>query len=140
MPCARRAARTLWIVSAMGSVALAALLATPAGARSQDDVLTLRGPGSRIGATFRNASPDSTVRGGRGAVVVEVEAKSPAATAGFRSRDIVTEFDGIVVRDSRHLMQLIAETPPARTVNVTVVRDGRARVFKVTPLLGPSLG
>jgi S1-C subfamily serine protease len=137
MPIVRRATRIPWLAIATVALAFATVLATPVGARSQD-ILTLRGPGSRIGATFRNQGQEST-KSERGAVVVEVQAKSPAETAGIRSNDIVTEFDGISVRDSRHLSKLIAETPPGRTVSVTVMRDGRTRVFKVTPVLGPSI-
>jgi S1-C subfamily serine protease len=114
---------------------LAAMLATPAGAQQQADLLTLRGPGSQIGATFRNVqttrtSPDA------GAIVVEVQPKGPAGTAGIRAGDLVTEFDGIEVRSSRDLIRLIGETPPGRTVSVAVMRDGRLRIFKVTPTLG----
>ena len=138
MPTAKRVAGILSSTTAIGALALAACLATPAGVQSQD-ILTLRGPGSRIGATFRNQGPESTASVRRGAVVVEVQAKSPAETAGIRSKDLVTEFDGISVGDSRHLMKLIAETPPGRQVSVTLVRDGRTRVFKVTPVVGPPL-
>src|ERR1051325_2574957 len=102
MPNVRRVAR----VSSLAIVAFAAVLATPLATMPQD-ILTLRGPGSRIGATFRNQGQESTVSG---AVVVDVQAKSPAETAGIRSDDIVTEFDGISVRDSRHLSKLITET------------------------------
>ncbi len=139
MPMARVHPRTSWLVSAVGALALATIPAAPSGARPQD-VLTLRGPGSRIGATFRDAESGVTASGNRGAVVLRVQAASPAAAAGIRARDILTEFDGIDVRDSRHLMQLIAETPPGRTVSLTLVRGGRARVFMVTPILGPALG
>jgi S1-C subfamily serine protease len=115
---------------------LAAILAAPAGAQQQRDLLTLRGPGSQIGATFRNVQATSSASPDGGAMVVEVQPKGPAATAGIRAGDLVTEFDGIEVRNSRGLIQLIGETPPGRTVSVTVMRDGRARFFKVAPTLG----
>ena len=124
---------------AVATLAFATLLVTPTEGWSQD-ILTLRGPGSRIGATFRNQRQESIARERQGAVVVEVQTKSPAEAAGIRSNDLVIEFDGIGVRDSRDLAKLIAETPPGRAVNVAVVRDGRSRVFKVTPVLGPSGG
>ena len=115
---------------------VAAMLATPAGASLQDDVLTLRGPGAQIGATFRD--PTTVPASGRagGALLVEVQEKSPAAMSGMRAGDLVTVFDGVDVRDSRDLKKLIAETPPGRTVNVTIVRDGRARIVKVAPVPG----
>jgi len=73
-------------------------------------------------------------------VVSTVQSDSPAATAGIRAGDRVAEFDGVGVRDTRHLTQLVAETPPGRTVNLTVVRDGRTRVLRVTPMLERSGG
>jgi serine protease Do len=48
----------------------------------------------------------------------------------------VTEFDGNRVSNARALIRLVAETPPGRTVDVTVLRDGRARTLSVTPTLG----
>jgi serine protease Do len=65
-----------------------------------------------------------------------VQVKSPAATSGIRIGDLVTVFDGLDVRNSRDLSRLVSETPPGRTVNVTIVRDGRARTVKVTPAPG----
>ena len=123
-------------LSAVLVLALATILATPAGAQTQFDLLTLRGAGSQIGATFRNVQIESTARRDQGAMVIEVRASSPAAAAGIRAGDLVTEFDAIGVRNSRDLIRLIAETPPGRTVSVTVAREGRVRILKVAPTLG----
>lgn len=119
-----------------GVLTLGAMLATPVGASSQDDGLTLRGPGAQIGATFRDTPTASTAARVGGAVLVDVPEKSPAAMSGMRAGDLVTRFDGLAVRDARDLKKLIAETPPGRTVSVTVVREGRPRLVKVTPIPG----
>jgi len=119
----------------VSTLVLATLLTTPAGANPQGDLLTLRGAASQIGATFRNVSPTSSASAG-GVSVVEVQPKGPADTAGIRAGDLVTEFDGIGVRSSRDLIRLVGETPPGRTVTVTVTRDGRVHMLKVTPILG----
>src|SRR5688500_15666157 len=108
MANAERSFRSRRNVSSL--VLLATMLATPVGARPQVDSLTLRGPGSQIGATFRNVETGSTVPD-RGAVVIEVQAKSPAAAAGLRAGDLVTGFDGIRVSNARALSRLVAETP-----------------------------
>ena len=121
--------------SSLRVLTLAAMMVAPAGA-AQDDLLTLRGPGAQIGATFRDPAADSVPRRGGGALVVEVQEKSPAAISGIRAGDLVTAFDGIDVRDTRDVKRLVAETPPGRTVNVTIVRDGRPRSLKVTPVPG----
>ena len=131
--------KTLFILCAAGSLAITAMLGAPPWTLAQD-LLTLRGPGSGIGATFRNALLDSNVGGSRSVVVATVQSDSPAATAGIRAGDRVAEFDGVGVRDTRHLTQLVAETPPGRTVNLKVVRDGRTRVLRVTPMLERSGG
>ena len=125
--------------SVSGALVLATILATPTPARPQGDLLTLRGPGSQIGATFRNVRTASSPSPAGGAVVLEVQPKGPAETVGIRAGDLVTEFDGIGVRNSRDLLRLIGETPPGRAVSVTIARGGRVQVFKVTPTLGRSL-
>jgi S1-C subfamily serine protease len=123
-------------VSSLVVSTFTAVLAAAAGAASQDDVLTLRGPGAQIGATFRDTTATSAAGRAGGAVLVDVPEKSPAAMSGMRAGDLVTVFDGVGVRDSRDLKKLIRETPPGRTVSVTVVRDGRVRLLKVTPVPG----
>jgi S1-C subfamily serine protease len=115
---------------------LTLLVAAAHDARAQD-ILTLRGPGADLGATFIAPAPPAPTRG---AVVAKVQANSPAEKAGLRTGDFVTTFDGIAVRDPRHLLLLIAETPPGRAVSVAFVRAGRASVLKVSPILGRSLG
>jgi serine protease Do len=111
------------------------MMAAPAQL-AQRDPLTLRGPGAQIGATFRDPVTDSLPRRGGGAVVVQVQDKSPAAASGMRAGDVVTVFDGLDVRNSKDLNRLVAETPPGRTVNVILLRDGKPRALKVTPVPG----
>ena len=50
------------------------------------DVLELRGPGSQIGVTIRDA--------GEGVAITDVRAATPAERAGFKAGDVVTSFDG----------------------------------------------
>ena len=121
--------------STLRVLTLAALLAAPAQA-AQRDLLTLRGLGAQIGATFRDPATDALPRRSSGALVVQVQDKRPAATSGIRVGDLVTAFDGLDVRNSKDLNRLVAETPPGRTVDVIVVRDGEPRALKVTPIPG----
>ena len=60
-----------------------------------------------------------------GAIVSDVTADSPAAKAGFKSGDIVLEFDGKPVKDSRQLKFTVAATAPGREVKVKLLRDGK---------------
>jgi serine protease Do len=69
----------------------------------------------------------------QGALVGDVAPKSPAAKAGVADGDVVTEFNGQAVKDSRHLKLLVAQAKPGQAVNLTVVRDGERKELKVVP-------
>jgi serine protease Do len=93
-------------------------------------------PGASIGVSIRDlsASEQSSMKPpSGGAVVTSVVDRSPAATAGVRTGDIVIEFDGERVRSAGHLTRLVRETPAGRTVIVVVLRDGARRSLEVTP-------
>src|SRR2546425_11030759 len=59
-----------------------------------------------------------------GALVGEVTAKSPAEKAGIQSGDVIIEYNGKPVKDSRHLKLQVAQTVPGAKVPVKVIRDG----------------
>jgi serine protease Do len=67
-----------------------------------------------------------------GALVGDVEPKGPAAKAGVKSGDVVLEFNGKAVRDSRQLKLQVAQTKPGLTVPVKVLREGSTRTLEVT--------
>ncbi|NOX57500.1 MAG: trypsin-like serine protease [Planctomycetes bacterium] len=74
------------------------------------------------------------VPSGRGAMINELTgdaSASPAARAGLRVKDIITEFDGETVRDSDHLIRLVGETPIDAQIDVVYHRDQRRHVAKV---------
>jgi S1-C subfamily serine protease len=107
------------------------------------DVLLLRGPGAQIGASFRDLTPSESKRTDpnwlfidRGGVVVdEVRPDGPASRTGLVKGDRITMFDGQRVRNAKEFSQLVEETPPGRTVDITVIRDGQARKLAITPTL-----
>ena len=51
-----------------------------------------------------------------GALVGEVTAKSPAEEAGLKDGDVIVEFNGKKVSDSRHLRLMVAQTARVREV------------------------
>jgi serine protease Do len=63
----------------------------------------------------------------RGVLVTEVEADSPAAKAGLKVNDVITEFNGQRVEGTVQFRRMVGETPEGRTVQLTVWRDGRAQ-------------
>jgi len=56
----------------------------------------------------------------------------PAAKAGLKSGDVVLEFKGQPVRDSRHFKLEVARTQPGETAPMKIWRDGSSREIKVT--------
>jgi C-terminal processing protease CtpA/Prc len=68
----------------------------------------------------------------RGVVVKRVEEKSPAADAGLKENDVITEYEGQVVEGTAQFRRLVRETPPGRSVDVTFIRAGAEQTVKIT--------
>jgi serine protease Do len=68
---------------------------------------------------------------GRGALVAEVFAGSPADRAGIEAGDVIRQFDGQAVEDQRHLSRLVGTARPGKSVDVEVLRDGKRRTVEV---------
>lgn len=86
---------------------------------------------SMLGVTVQPMTTDLAAGLGlssvRGALVSAVEPESPAATAGVRQGDVVTEFDGRPVLDANAVRNQVASTRPDSTVPLKVVRNGQER-------------
>jgi len=67
----------------------------------------------------------------RGVEVVGVESDSPAAKAGLKEHDVITAYDGQKVEGRVQFRRLVRETPPGRTVNLGILRDGNAQSLSV---------
>lgn len=67
-----------------------------------------------------------------GAVVQSVVEGSPAADAGLRRSDIITEFAGTTVSSYTTLNSAISQCSPGETVSVKVYRGGRYYTAEVT--------
>jgi serine protease Do len=67
-----------------------------------------------------------------GALVSEVTPKSPAEKAGFQDGDVIREFNGKPVTDSRHLKLEVARIRPGESVPVKIVRDGESKTLDVS--------
>ncbi len=66
-----------------------------------------------------------------GALVSDVLAGGPASKSGMASGDVVLEFNGHKVTDSRQLKLRVAETRPGETVAVNILRNGDPRTLHV---------
>src|SRR5262249_37739951 len=71
---------------------------------------------------------------GEGGALVNDRSKedSPAAGAGLRSGDIITEVDGKKVTSPKQLTEIVSELPVGRTVELKYFRDGRVQSARVT--------
>jgi serine protease Do len=140
---------TVALVSAAGIGA--AVSPAPSGQGREwipdDDVFTLAvepdqavtlvtGYGSQIGVSIRDLTEED-LKGAKsasiGVMIDEVEADSPAQKAGFRTGDVIVEFDGERVRSTRQFTRLVQETPPGRQVQAAVMRDAQRVPLTVQP-------
>jgi putative serine protease PepD len=69
---------------------------------------------------------------GNGALIVNVEAGSPAARAGVQQGDVVTKIDNTPIDNSTALSARIRQSSPGTVVHLTVVRNGSTRTLTVT--------
>jgi len=67
-----------------------------------------------------------------GVVLSSILPDSPAAKAGLKENDVVTEINGQRVEGAVQFRRMIREIPPGRTVPLTVWRDGHAQTVSVT--------
>ena len=68
----------------------------------------------------------------RGVVVGKIVPDSPAAKAGLKENDVVTEINGQRIEGAAQFRRMIHEIPSGRTVQLTVWRDGRSQTISAT--------
>ena len=68
----------------------------------------------------------------RGVVLGEIVPDSPAAKAGLKENDVVTELNGQRIEGAAQFRRMIHEIPAGRTIQLTVWRDGRSQTLNAT--------
>ncbi len=68
----------------------------------------------------------------RGVLITEVEADSPAAKAGLKANDVVTEYNGQRIESATQFRRMVRESLAGRAVQLTVWRDARAQTLSAT--------
>lgn len=68
----------------------------------------------------------------RGVLLGKIAADSPAAKAGLKENDVVTEINGQRVEGAAQFRRMIREIPAGRTIQLTVWRDGRSQTISAT--------
>ncbi|MCX7887728.1 MAG: DegQ family serine endoprotease [Verrucomicrobiae bacterium] len=68
----------------------------------------------------------------KGALVAQVNKESPADKAGLKPGDVIVEYRGKPVADTRELRNAVAATAPGTKADLTIIRDGKRRTLTVT--------
>jgi serine protease Do len=80
-----------------------------------------------LGVSIQDVTPEIAeaigLQSARGALVTNVP-EGPAADAGVLSGDVIVNFDGGRVEDTRDLVRRVGETPDGKSVELVVFRDG----------------
>ncbi len=93
-------------------------------------------PTSYLGIDSRDVTADRLgalkLKEERGVEVTMVDQDAPAGKAGLREHDVILSFNGQPVQSVEELRRLIRETPPGRTVNLGISRDGQPLTLQAT--------
>jgi serine protease Do len=88
-----------------------------------------------LGVEIEEATPENAkelkLPALRGVIVESVEPDSPAAKAGLKQNDTIVEYDGQAVEGTVQFRRLVRETPPGRTIDLMVVRNGETQKLSV---------
>jgi serine protease Do len=94
------------------------------------------GPGRRIGVSTTQLTKQLGdyfgIAGGRGLLITTVAENSPAARAGLKAGDVITDIDGEKVETAGDLSRAINRKTDG-DVTLTVVRDRSQRTIRVAP-------
>lgn len=66
-----------------------------------------------------------------GALVANVIDDGPADNAGIETGDVIVEFDGMTIKSVDHLRNNVSISKPDVFYNLSIIRDGRKKSFKV---------
>ena len=88
-----------------------------------------------LGVMIQDVTPalakEFKLKENHGALVGDVTPKSPAEKAGIENGDLILEFNGKKVTDSRHLKLEVARVQPGESVPVKILRDGSTKTLDV---------
>ena len=81
-----------------------------------------------LGVRIQDVTPDmvDAIEGldlARGALVTDVP-PGPAENAGMIAGDVILDFDGVAIEDTRELVRIVGNSPVGKEVPVVVLRDG----------------
>ena len=89
-----------------------------------------------MGVGISDVTPDEAkffnVKTAIGAVVSQVEPDSPAAKAGLKIGDVITELNGKTVNDAGELQVAVGQKQPGTKLDLTIMRDGKSQQIPVS--------
>src|SRR6185312_4546512 len=89
-----------------------------------------------IGVQIQTVTPDIAdslgLKKAEGALVAEPQANSPAAKAGIKAGDVITQVNGKEVKDSRDLAKRIGAMAPGAKIDLTVIQGGSEKSISLT--------
>ncbi len=99
-------------------------------------------PRGYIGATIQPFTSEMAETQGladiEGAIVADLVAGGPAEAGGLRRGDVVTQVNGVGIKDSTGLTREVAKTQPGQTIRMDVLRDGRRQTVNIRAGARPS--
>jgi serine protease Do len=82
-----------------------------------------------LGVAIQKMTPELArsfgIKEGKGALVGDVFAGSPADKANIKRGDVIIEFDGQKIDEMSDLPRLVANTPVGKTVTIKIIREGQ---------------
>ncbi len=82
-----------------------------------------------LGVGIQEVTPELAqsfnIKDKQGALVAEVFKDSPAERAGIEQGDVIVEFDGKQIKESKDLPQAVAATPVGKSVAIKISRSGK---------------
>jgi serine protease Do len=88
--------------------------------------------GVRVQPVTADIADSMGLKQAAGALVAEPDPNGPAAKAGIAAGDVITEVDGVAVKDARDLAKRISSIAPGSAVKLTVVRKGSEKSYSLT--------
>jgi len=128
---------TMIATSGRGSEGVGFALPVNMVARAYNDIIRLgRVTRGSIGVSLdRSIEPEVTLKAlgvDHGAIVEAITKGGPADKGGLRAGDIIVAVNGTAVKDGDDLISHVADTPVGGTASLSVDRDGKPVIVKVT--------